>query len=141
MGFLSSLNISGSGMTAQRMRLDVATENIANINTTRTSDGDAYRRKMVVFEEQKSFEQVLSEKRERKSGVVVSEVVEDTTELKKIYDPTHPDADEEGYVSMPNIDLIKETADAMAATRSYEANITAFNSAKFMAQKAIEIGK
>ena len=144
MAFLNSLNISGSGMTAQRLRLDVASENIANIETTRTESGDPYRRKVVVFEEKESFDRIL--KRQLSGvgsldGVVVSEIAEDPSELQLIYEPDHPDADENGYVSKPNVDLVKETTDAMAATRSYEANITAFNAVKDMAMKALELGK
>ena len=142
MAFLNALSISGSGMTAQRMRLDIAAQNIANIETTRTEDGSSYQRKMVVLEEKNSFKNVLSKALENDNkGVVVSRIVEDQTELELVYNPEHPDANEEGYVAMPNVDLIKEMADAMAATRAYEANITVFNSVKLMAQKALEIGK
>ncbi len=144
MSYLNSFDISASGMTAQRLRLDIASENITNIETTRTEDGTPYRRKMVVLEEQTaSFATVLNNElvRQSSSGVVVSEIVEDPTEFKAVYDPEHPDAGEDGYVLMPNIDLVKETTDAMAATRAYEANITAFNAMKTMAQKAMEIGK
>ncbi len=148
MAFLSSLDISASGMTAQRLRLDVVSENIANIETTRTEDGGAYRRKLVVFQaEDDSFRSVMSRTMNRgrsgeeQAGVIVTEILDDETEMEKVYDPDHPDADEQGYVTMPNVDLIKETTDAMAATRSYEANITAFNAIKLMAQKALEIGQ
>ena len=147
MSFLSSLNISASGLTAQRLRLDIASENIANIETTRTEDGTPYRRKMVVLEAREdNFQTVLNRAMDGKSrtsqgGVVAAAIADDDTELKAVYDPEHPDADENGYVRMPNVDMIKETTDAMSATRSYEANITAFNAVKLMAQKAIEIGK
>lgn len=147
MSFLSSLNISASGMTAQRMRLDVASENIANIETTRTESGGPYRRKMVVLEaKDNSFQEVLNRTMGGKTthttaGVRATAIVDDETELKAVYDPDHPDADEEGYVRTPNIDMVKEMTDSMAATRSYEANITAFNAVKLMAQKALEIGK
>ena len=146
MAFLSSLDISASGMTAQRLRLDVAAQNIANIETTRTEEGETYRRKVVRFQAQEeSFSSVLRRTRnagrsgERNGGVIVTEIAEDQTDLKMVYNPEHPDADENGYVAMPNVDLIKETVDSMSATRSYEANITAFNSLKTMAQKALEI--
>ena len=147
MSFLSSFNISASGMTAQRLRLDVASENIANIETTRTEAGTPYRRKMVTLEaKEDNFHTIMNRVIQRKNsssnaGVVVSAITEDQTELKAVYNPEHPDANAEGYVLMPNVDLIKETTDAMAATRSYEANITAFNAVKLMAQKAMEIGK
>lgn len=147
MSFLSSLNISASGMTAQRMRLDVASENIANIETTRTESGGPYRRKMIVLQaKNNSFQEVLSRAMAGKSvgsnaGVNATAIIDDETELKAVYDPEHPDADAQGYVRMPNVDMVKEMTDSMAATRSYEANITAFNAVKLMAQKALEIGK
>lgn len=149
MSFLSSLNISASGMTAQRARLDVAAENIANIETTRTESGGPYRRRMIVLEAKNdSFSQVLSQTMARTgrsaqttAGVRATQILEDPTELKAVYEPDHPDADEQGYVRMPNIDMVKEMTDGMAATRSYEANITAFNAVKLMAQKALEVGK
>lgn len=145
MSFLSSFNISASALTAQRMRLDVASENIANIETTRTEEGGSYRRKMVVLEEieDNSFRKALLDAENNhetsQGGVRVAEIIEDDSEFKRVYNPDHPDADDEGYVSMPNVDLIKETVDSMSATRSYEANITAYNSLKTMAQKALEI--
>lgn len=148
MSFLSTLNISGSGMTAQRLRLDVVADNIANIETTRTEDGGPYRRKMVVLEAQEpSFREILEgavtgqQVNPAGSGVKAVSVVDDATELKPVYDPTHPDADEDGYVMMPNIDLVKETTDAMAASHAYQANITAFNTTRQMAQSALEIGR
>ncbi len=119
MSFLSAFNICASGLTAQRKRLDVASENIANIETTRTESGEPYRRKMVVLQE-----------------------IGDNSSFRSMdNNPEHPDADEDGYVQMPNVDWVKETIDGMSATRSYEANITAFNAIKLMAQKALEIGK
>ncbi len=144
MAFLDSLNISASGMTAQRLRLDVASDNIANIETTRTEDGTPYQRKMVVLESQeKDFQTILNGEVQMQSGggVKATQIIEDDTELKWVYDPEHPDADEDGYVRMPNVDLVKETTDAMAATRAYEANITAFNALKLMAEKALEVGR
>ncbi|HIW84112.1 MAG TPA: flagellar basal body rod protein FlgC [Candidatus Dorea gallistercoris] len=148
MSFLSTLNISGSGMTAQRLRLDVVADNIANMQTTRTEDGGPYRRKMVVLEaKQPSFQQILENAMAGQQaytagdGVKAVAVIEDQTELTPVYDPTHPDAGEDGYVMMPNIDLVKETADAMAASQAYQANITAFNTTEQMAQSALEIGR
>lgn len=139
MSFLNSLNISGSGLTAQRLRMDVASENIANINTTRTADGGAYRRKMVVLEEveHKDFRGMVDKAR----GVEIAEIVEDGSELKLVYDPEHPDANEDGYVEMPNVDSLKETVDMMEAYRAYQANVTALNTTKQMALKALEIGR
>ncbi len=148
MAFLSSLDISASGMTAQRLRLDVVAQNIANIETTRTESGEPYRRKLVRFQaEDDSFRSVMSRTMnrgrsgEKQAGVIVTDILDDGTELERVYNPEHPDADAAGYVTMPNVDMIKETTDGMAATRSYEANITAFNAIKLMAQKALEIGK
>lgn len=147
MSFLSSFNISASGMTAQRLRLDVASENIANKETTRTENGTPYRKKMVTLQaREESFQTVMNRvirgnRGTSNGGVAVTAITEDQSELEAVYNPQHPDANNEGYVLMPNVDLIMETTDAMAATRSYEANITAFNAMKLMAQKAMEIGK
>ncbi len=147
MSFLNAMNISASGMTAQRLRLDVAAENISNINTTRTEAGGPYKRKMVVFEPmgEKSFRQILNDRaaagKEKQRGVVVSQIMEDDSPFKSVYNPVHPDANEDGYVMMPNVDLLKETIDGMAATRAYDANITAFNAIKMMASKALDIGR
>ena len=146
MSFLSSFDISASGLTAERQRLDIASENIANSNTTRTESGGPYRRKMVVLQEVPStsfrskFNSLLN-RTASKGGVRVTEIVEDQRDLQPVYNPDHPDANEEGYVMMPNVDLVKETIDGMSATRAYEANITAFNAMKLMAQKALDIGK
>ena len=146
MSFLSSFDISASGMTAERQRLDIASENIANSETTRTASGEAYRRKMVVLEEVPStsfrtrFNSLLN-RTASKGGVKVTQIIEDQRDLNPVYNPDHPDANEEGYVLMPNVDLVKETVDGMAATRAYEANITAFNAMKLMAQRALDIGK
>ncbi len=150
MSFLSSFDICASGMSAQRIRMDIASENIANVDTTRTEAGGAYRRKDVVLESYStgsSFQEALRNASRGKgftsqnTGVRVAAIVEDTREMKRVYNPEHPDADEDGYVTMPNVDLLKETVDGMSATRSYEANVTALNAMKAMVQKALEIGK
>lgn len=145
MSFLSSMNISASALTAQRQRLDVISENIANQNTTRTEAGGPYRRKMVVLQAQEpsSFKTVLGKKAQanQKGGVMVAEIIEDQREFTPVYDPEHPDANGDGYVLMPNVELVKETVDAMTASRSYDANVTAFNTWKLMAQRALDIGK
>jgi len=146
MSFLNSFDISASGMTAERQRLDIAAENISNAETTRTASGGTYRRKMVVLQEvpatsfRTRFNSLLN-RTASKGGVKVTEIVEDQRDLNPVYNPDHPDANEEGYVMMPNVDLVKETIDGMSATRAYEANITAFNAMKLMAQKALDIGK
>lgn len=149
MAFLSSFDISASALSAQRVRMDIAAENIANIDTTRTEGGTAYRRKDVLFESYGagSFKEALRNASAgrgftgRNAGVRVSGIIEDDREMKQVYNPGHPDADENGFVTMPNVDLLKETVDSMSATRSYEANVTALNAMKLMAQKALEIGK
>ena len=154
MAFLSSINIIGSGLTAQQLRLDVVSENITNSTTTRTeNDGGAYRRKMVVFEAQSGREDFRSAMAKaagmavanrdigaNAGGVRVTQIVDDPTPLKLVYDPTHPDANEEGYVEMPNVDTVKEITDAMAATQAYSANVTAFNTLKSVIAKGLEIG-
>jgi flagellar basal-body rod protein FlgC len=140
MSFLSSLNISASALTAQRMRMDVISENIANADTTRTENGGPYRRRVTVLAEQpQTFSSVLS--KATGGGVVVSQIVEDMSDFEYEYDPDHPDADEMGYVAKPNVDEAREIIDLMSATRSYEANVTALNATKSIAMKALEIGR
>jgi flagellar basal-body rod protein FlgC len=147
MSFLSSLNISGSALTAQKLRMDVIAQNISNAQTTKTENGEPYRRKMVVFQEndnQSKFENMLTDAQEKAQytgGVKVSSIVEDQSDLKPVYDPSNPDANENGYVMMPNVDTAKEMIDMISSTRSYEANVTAFNSIKSMAEKALDIGR
>lgn len=147
MGFFNSLDIGASGLTAQRLRMDTISQNIANVNTTRTENGTPYRRRDVVFEERTgsdSFASALSsatDKLNRGEGVRVTKIVEDSSEFKKVYDPGHPDADADGYVSMPNVDIVTEMVNMISATRSYEANVTSINATKSMALKALEIGK
>lgn len=147
MAFLNAMNISASGLTAQRARLDVTAENISNVSTTRTESGGPYKRRMVVFEPRNdgSFQEIFSrtakEKYTGQQGVIISEIIEDESPFKSVYDPTHPDADENGYVMMPNVDLLKETIDGMEASRAYDANVTAFNAIKAMAAKGLEVGK
>jgi flagellar basal-body rod protein FlgC len=144
-----AMNISGSGLTTQRLRMDVVASNIANAQSTRATvnengEFEPYRRKMVVMEPQeKTFSSFLQKAQNRKalSGVTVSEIVEDDEPFKIVYNPNHPDADEQGYVQLPNVDPLQEMVDLMSATRSYEANITAFNASKGMLMKALEIGK
>lgn len=143
MSFLSGMDISASGLTAQRMRMDVISENIANIDTTRTEDGNPYTRKYVVMEERNpNFSEVLDKSRDSSSygGVRVAEIGEDASDYKLQYDPTNPDADADGYVRLPNVDLNQEMVDLMGAYRSYEANVTAFGAYKDMAAKTFEIG-
>jgi len=146
MGFLNSINISASGLTAEKLRMDVISRNIANVNTTRTADGTPYRRQVVVFQEgdkQMSFSDYLNDASRSLigSGVKVAGITEDKTAFKSVYDPGHPDSDEQGYVKMPNVDVMTEMVNMISASRAYEANVTAINSAKSMALKALEIGR
>ena len=151
MSFLQSLNISGSGLTAQRQRMDIISENLANIDATRTQDGGPYRRKMVVFTSTNTSNSLFNKmlynnindinNSNQIRGVEVSEIVEDQSPFKLSYDPTHPDANEDGYVELPNVDSLKETVDMMEAVRAYQANVTALNAIKQMATKALEILK
>lgn len=145
MSLMSGMNVSASGMTAQRLRLDIISQNIANVNTTRDENGNVYRRKNVVFSEKdtSSFGNVLMKTAGTNgNGVKVTEITEDTeTEMRKVYDPSHPDADEDGYVTYPNVNIVQEMTDMIDATRSYEANVTAFNATKNMALKGLEVGK
>ena len=128
--------------------LDVIAENVANANTTRTENGGPYRRKMVVFEpaeQENTFRKHMSREilrqKDGTGGVKVAEIVEDDRPGELVYDPTHPDANAEGYVEMPNVDILKETVDTMAASRAYDASLTAFNIFKTMASRALDIGK
>lgn len=143
MSFLTSMDISKNALSAQRLRMDIITQNIANAETTKTEDGGPYRRQMVSFAEKKSFKKILGETQGKYcyDGVTVAAVVKDDAPFKPVYNPSHPDADENGYVLMPNVNKTVETLDLMAATRSYEANITALNAIKSMASKALSIGK
>ncbi len=146
MAFLSSMDISASGLTAQRLRMDVISENVANIDVTRNAEGQPYRRRYVLFQEKGTprFSETLNRsiKGSLGSGVRVTGIYDDTeTPFKLEYDPAHPDADEFGYVSKPNVDIAKEVVDYMSATRSYEANITILNGTKSMAMSALQIGK
>ena len=170
MAFLSTMNIIGSGMTAQHTRLDVISENITNMNTTRTEGGGAYRRKITVLQAESnkngfrlamdnaarrlgysSYDgygyraanvRALSNRGyETAGGVRVAAIMEDDSELPFVYDPTHPDANEAGYVELPNVTLVKEVTDAMAASQAYNADVTAFNTVKQIVAKAMEIGE
>lgn len=148
MAFLNSLDISGSALTAGRLRMDIISENIANAETTRTSSGGPYKRKMVVYQSaddsptfKDTLESQLSGESSSTKGVKVAGIVEDQTPSTPVYDPDNPDADSSGYVQMPNVNIVKETVDMMSATRAYSANITVLNAVKNMASKALEIGK
>lgn len=149
MSMFNAINASTSALTAERLRMDVVSSNIANAQTTRANmdengEFEPYRRKMVAIEpKDNSFKSFLQQASgpTTGSGVRVSRIVEDETPFKPVYNPNHPDADEAGYVQMPNVDPLKEMVDLMSATRSYEANITSLNASKGMLMKALEIGK
>lgn len=146
MSIFSSFNINASGMTAQRYRMDIISENVANANTTRTEDGTPYRRKVVTFEQRGNkmgnFSSFLDSAKNGLQGVKVSKVTEDTwTNMNMVYDPSHPDADENGYVTYPNVNIVTEMTNLIDASRSYEANATAFNASKGMAVKGLEMGQ
>ena len=145
MSFFGGLEISASGLTAERLRMDVTAENLANAQTTRGANGQLYRRKEVVLQEAPgSFGATLSQAMGggpagSTGGVQVGGVVEDQTPLKRVYDPGHPDADAQGYVSMPNVDTVTEMVDLISASRAYEANVTAMNAAKQMFAHTLEL--
>lgn len=166
MAFLSTMSIIGSGLTAQQVRLDVISENITNMNTTRTEGGGPYRRKVTRLESEKGKDgfrmaMAAAEGRMRRTSIVdksprgvftasnrgyetaggvrVAAIEEDPSDLRLVYDPTHPDANEDGYLEMPNVTLVKEVTDAMAASQAYAANVTALNTFKQVVSKAMEI--
>ena len=145
MNFFNALRVSSSGLTAQRVRMNLAANNLANINTTKTPEGGPYRRKDVVFASQpleKSFGDTLNSRMTGKlSEVRVAGIIDDPRPPHEKHDPQHPDADENGYVKTPNIKLMEEMVNMLSATRSYEANVTAIKATKDMALKALEIGK
>jgi flagellar basal-body rod protein FlgC len=147
MGMFDALEVSASGLTAERLRMDVTAENLANAQTTRGADGQPYRRKEVVLQERQAqggFGAALAGAMGprgggKPGGVEVAQVAEDQTPLKRVYDPGHPDADAEGYVQMPNVDSVSEMVDLISAQRAYEANVTAMQAAKQMFARTLEI--
>ncbi len=139
-----ALEISASGLTAERMRMDVTAQNLANAQTTRGADGQPYRRKEVVLAERQgdgTFGAALQGAMSggKPGGVEVQAITEDQTPLKQVHDPSHPDADANGYVQMPNVDTVSEMVDLISAQRAYEANVTAMQAAKQMFSKTLEL--
>ena len=137
MSLFDSLRISASGLSAERLRMDVVASNLANANTTKGADGQPYRRKEVVLQSAdgsgaSSFQDVLQ-------GVEITGVVDDDSPLRRVYDPGHPDADAQGFVTLPNVNTVSEMVDLITATRGYEANVQAMNAAKQMFSRALEI--
>jgi flagellar basal-body rod protein FlgC len=144
MDLMQAMKISGTALTAQRAKLNVISENLANSETTRTENGEPYRRKMVVLSEQpvEPFKSVLAREQEDAMGVKVADVVESQEEFNLVHNPAHPDADPDtGYVAMPNVNILTEMADMMTAKRAYDASVTAMSNTKSMMLKALEIGK
>ena len=154
MGYMDTLATSASGMTAERLRMDVVANNLANVNTTRTPTGGPFRRQQVSLSPKgTTFGEALAGLSAADSdsgedgggdiagGVQVAGIVPDTRPFKRVYQPGHPDADAQGYVTLPNIDTVTEMVDMMSATRAYEANVSAVGAVKSMAMKALEIGR
>jgi flagellar basal-body rod protein FlgC len=152
MSFFSALRTSASGLTAQRLRMDLISNNIANAETTRTDAGGAYRRQVALFspksEDNVSYFDRLRGRAgpgqadgPRLEGVQTVQIVDDHAPMRMVHDPSHPDANADGYVEYPNVNIVAEQTDMLSATRSYEANVTVFNAAKAMAQRALEIGR
>lgn len=154
MSLFHTLKISGSGLSAQRLRMDTISNNLANVNTTQTENGGPYRRQQAVFAPmfEKSLFQYAQfqrnhphalplDSREHGGGVQVAAITEDPSEGRLVYEPNHPDANAEGYVEYPNVNVVAEMTDMISATRAYEANVTAVQAVKAMALKALEMGR
>ena len=146
MTIFNSLRTSATGLSAERLRMDLIANNLANAETTRTDDGGPYVRQVAVFKPYRSFESILSEKRDGVQGVSVDKILKDKAPFRLEYEPNHPDAIQEegdlkGYVRYPNVNPVKEMIDMISASKAYEANVTVMNSAKSMAMKALEIGR
>jgi flagellar basal-body rod protein FlgC len=148
MAFFEAINVSATGLTAQRLRMDIISQNIANVNTTRTIDGGPYRRKTLLFQEitETPFHAMFGDRVEggrpgQGFGVRVTNIVPDLSPGPLVYDPGHPDADAEGYVRMPNVNMVEEMVNMISASRSYEANITAINISKALMARTLEIGR
>jgi flagellar basal-body rod protein FlgC len=145
MGLFDALNIAGSGLTAQRLRMDVTAENLANAQSTRGADGQPYRRKEVVLQEAQAsgfggqLRAAMASSTPAGAGVQVAGITEDQTPGRRAYDPGHPDADADGYVTLPNVNPVTEMVDLIDASRAYEANVTAMQSAKQMFTKTLDL--
>ncbi|OYT74129.1 MAG: flagellar basal body rod protein FlgC [Armatimonadetes bacterium JP3_11] len=134
MGLISTLRVSSSGLSAERLRMDLIADNLANANTTRTPNGQPYQRKVAIF-------QPITPTPRMPGGVRVAQIAFDTTPPRLVYEPGHPDADANGYVAYPNVDIVHEMVDMITASRAYEANIQAFNAAKNMFLRTLDIGR
>ena len=141
MNFLTSLDTSSSGLYAQRKRMDIIASNLANIETTRTEKGGPYRRKMVVMSSKPMVSDFKNIYNSQIQGVKVEDIIEDQSPFKKVYNPSHPDADPDGYLLKPNVDLVVETTNMLMAKRAFEANIAAIKATRQMVLKALELGR
>ena len=151
MSFFNSMQVSASGLTAQRLRMDVIAENMANVNTTRTADGGPYRRRTALFEQMQDvtpfsthFNNLVNRAPQQGSqgrGVRVSRIAVDNAPGAQVYDPAHPDANAAGYVTMPNVNTVMEMVNMISASRSYEANVTAMNTVRGMMSRTLDIGR
>jgi len=144
MNFLDSLAISSTGLSAQRLRMNLISSNMANVNTTRTETGEPYKRKDAIFEavQKGDFQDMLDQRLEQDGGgVKVSRIIEDNKPFVQKYDPGHPDADDNGYIQLPNVNIVEEMVNMISASRSFEANATAVRATKDMAGIALEIGR
>jgi flagellar basal-body rod protein FlgC len=146
MRIFSTINAAASGLTAQRLRMDIISNNIANVNTTRTKEGGPYRRQVPIFapRQEARFNFPFPPRKMEDSigeGVRVIGIKKDNSQFRMVYDPTHPDANKDGYVAYPNVSIVKEMVDMISANRSYEANVSVITTAKSMAQKALTIGR
>jgi flagellar basal-body rod protein FlgC len=146
MDFFTSFKICSSGLSAQRAKMDVVTGNIANVSTTKTPEGGAYKRKVITFtadpiKEETTKDNFRSKIKDALNAVKVRDVVDSKEPMKTIYDPAHPDADKNGFVVMPNVNVVMEMTDMITAGRAYEANVAAFDATKSMALKTLDIGK
>lgn len=142
MQILKSMGITSSGLTAERLRMDTISDNIANADTTRTPEGGPYRRKVAVFQENLDNEiSRFDGTNFNGDGVKAIGIVDDNSPFKEVYEPSNPDADKDGYVQMPNVDMVDEMVDMISSSRAYEANVTAFETEKNIALKALDIGK
>lgn len=147
MGLLRSIGVSASALAAQRLRMDVIANNVANMNSTRGVDGGPFRRQVVSFQARRAEPQGFGATRPnalpplRTQGVQVNRIETDNSPGRRVLDPSHPDADADGFVEMPNVDLVVEMTDIVAATRAYEANVTVLNATKAMAMRALELAR
>ncbi|MFP4258767.1 MAG: flagellar basal body rod protein FlgC [Desulfovermiculus sp.] len=144
MSFFQAMQINASALSAQTVRMNALSSNLANVNTTRTPEGGPYLPKAVIFQAQPNFERFMQEamsgEQEGVAGVGVEQIISQEDLVKEVYDPAHPDADEQGYVSLPDINVVTQITDIMSASRAYEANVNGLKAAQRMALKALEIG-